>query len=55
MSLDYNDIKNAIINGKTSVGIELGSTRIKTVLISEDSTPVASGNYDWENSYINNR
>ena len=28
--------KQAIIEGKTSLGIEFGSTRIKTVLIGED-------------------
>ncbi|MDT8717145.1 FGGY-family carbohydrate kinase [Clostridium sp. 19966] len=49
-----NDIKNSIINGKTVLGIELGSTRIKAVLIDEDNTPIASGSHDWENSYINN-
>ena len=27
------DVKNAIINGKTVLGIEFGSTRIKAVLI----------------------
>lgn len=53
MSIELNDIKNAIINGQTAIGIELGSTRIKTVLIGEDNTPIASGNHDWENSYVN--
>ncbi len=48
------DIKNAIINGKTVIGIELGSTRIKTVLIGEDYAPIASGSHDWENSLVNN-
>lgn len=48
------DVKNAIINGKTVLGIELGSTRIKAVLIGEDNAPIASGSHDWENSYINN-
>nr|WP_315673276.1 FGGY-family carbohydrate kinase [Clostridium sp. 19966] len=54
MSIEMNDIKNSIINGKTVLGIELGSTRIKAVLIDEDNTPIASGSHDWENSYINN-
>ena len=49
-----NDIKNAIMNGKTVLGIELGSTRIKAVLIGEDNAPIASGSHDWENQYINN-
>ncbi|WP_407268261.1 xylulokinase [Radiobacillus sp. PE A8.2] len=47
-------VKNAIQNGKTVLGIELGSTRIKAVLIGEDHTPIASGSHDWENSYENN-
>ena len=34
---------------KTYLGIELGSTRIKAVLIGEDFAPVASGGHDWEN------
>lgn len=54
MNPETNNIKSAIINGKTTVGIELGSTRIKTVLIGEDNAPIASGSHDWENSYIDN-
>ncbi|MFC4323623.1 xylulokinase [Litchfieldia salsa] len=48
------DVKNSIQSGKTVLGIELGSTRIKAVLIGEDNTPIASGSHDWENSYVNN-
>ena len=33
----------------TSLGIELGSTRIKAVLIDENHIPVASGAHEWEN------
>lgn len=47
------DGKNAIINGKTAIGIELGSTRIKAVLAGEDGTPLASGSHRWENRYEN--
>jgi sugar (pentulose or hexulose) kinase len=54
MGLELNDARNAIISGQTVIGIELGSTRIKTVLIGTDSTLIASGNHDWENSYVNN-
>lgn len=35
--------------GKTHIGIEFGSTRIKAVLIGADFTPLASGVFDWEN------
>ncbi len=38
---------------KCFLGIELGSTRIKAVLISaEDYAPVASGSYTWKDSYV---
>ena len=43
---------NQIKNGRTSIGIEFGSTRIKAVLIGDDFTVAASGAYDWENSLI---
>ena len=54
MGFVASDIKNSIINGKTALGIEFGSTRIKAVLIGEDNSPIASGSHEWENSYINN-
>jgi sugar (pentulose or hexulose) kinase len=38
-----------IIQGRTALGIELGSTRVKAVLIDSSHAPVASGGYDWEN------
>jgi sugar (pentulose or hexulose) kinase len=41
--------KQAIRDGKTFLGIELGSTRIKAVLIDEGFTPVATGVCEWEN------
>lgn len=34
---------------KCTIGIELGSTRIKAVLIDENYLPIASGDYEWEN------
>ena len=46
-------IKQAIESGKTALGIEFGSTRIKAVLIDKNHEPLASGSYDWENSYDN--
>ncbi|WP_163580236.1 xylulokinase [Gracilibacillus saliphilus] len=49
-----NDVNNAIQNGKTILGIELGSTRIKAVLVGENNEVIASGSHDWENSYIDN-
>ena len=38
---------------KTALGIELGSTRIKAVLIDERHLPVASGDFEWENQLVN--
>ena len=38
---------------KTALGIELGSTRIKAVLIGENMKPIASGAHDWENRLEN--
>ena len=51
--MDRNDIQKAIESGKTALGVEFGSTRIKAVLIGEDHTPLASGSYEWENRYEN--
>jgi sugar (pentulose or hexulose) kinase len=51
--MDRNDTQKAIESGKTALGIELGSTRIKAVLIGEDYRPIASGSYEWENRYEN--
>ena len=48
-----NDTRTAIESGKTALGVEFGSTRIKAVLIGEDHLPIASGSYDWENRYEN--
>ena len=42
-------ISDAIRAGRTALGIELGSTRIKAVLIGPGHAPVASGSYTWEN------
>lgn len=49
--MDVNSIKNVIESGKTALGIEFGSTRIKAVLVGEDNTPIASGSHEWENTY----
>ncbi len=43
------EIKQAIREGRTALGIEFGSTRIKAVLVDESHQPVAMGNHDWEN------
>lgn len=48
------DSRDYIESGKAVMGIELGSTRIKAVLIGEDHKPLASGSYEWENQLVNN-
>ncbi len=45
------NIKDIITEGKTALGIEFGSTRVKAVLIDENAKPLASGSYDWENKF----
>lgn len=37
---------------KCALGIELGSTRIKAVLIDEAHLPVAQGSHEWENRLV---
>ena len=46
-------MKDIITSGKTALGIELGSTRVKAVLIDENCKPLASGAHDWENKLEN--
>jgi sugar (pentulose or hexulose) kinase len=47
------NIQEAIESGKTILGVEFGSTRIKAVLISEAHASIASSSHEWENSYEN--
>lgn len=46
--MNKTDMKN-----KTSLGIELGSTRIKAVAIDDSHTPVSSGDYTWASRFEN--
>lgn len=48
------EIAQGIVDGKTALGIEFGSTRIKAVLVGEQNEPIASGSYDWENQLVDN-
>ena len=52
MSAEKN--KQVIEEGRAVLGIELGSTRIKAVLVNEENQPIASGSHEWENQYVNN-
>ncbi|MCZ2803549.1 FGGY-family carbohydrate kinase [Modestobacter sp. VKM Ac-2983] len=46
------DAGTAITSGRTALGIEFGSTRIKAVLIGPDHAPLAVGSHDWENQLV---
>jgi len=48
------EIKEVIAQGNAVLGIEFGSTRIKSVLIGIQNEPIASGSHEWENSLIDN-
>ncbi|GAF39932.1 L-ribulokinase [Agrilactobacillus composti DSM 18527 = JCM 14202] len=45
------EISKAIQAGNVSLGIELGSTQIKSVLVTDDFSTIASGSYVWENKF----
>ncbi len=51
--MDKAFIANIIAEGKAILGMELGSTRIKAVLIGPDHAPIASGDHTWENQLEN--
>ena len=42
-----------IARGESFLGIELGSTRIKAILISPDHSLLAAGSFEWENKLKN--
>lgn len=45
----------AIGAGRTALGIELGSTRIKACLVGDDLEVLATGVHEWENRYVDGR
>lgn len=46
-------MKDKIILGNLSLGIEFGSTRIKAILIDDEQNLVESGSFQWENQLVN--
>lgn len=52
--MNNEEIKKALEEGKSALGIEFGSTRIKAVLVTNDNVPVAAGSHEWENRLENN-
>ncbi|WP_305783622.1 xylulokinase [Symbioplanes lichenis] len=49
---DTDALRTAIEQGRTALGIELGSTRIKAVLTGPDHAAIATGSHDWENQFV---
>ena len=47
------DAKNLIEEGKSYLGIEFGSTRIKGVVIDAEGNVLATGGHSWENRFDN--
>ncbi|WP_199423417.1 xylulokinase [Actinotalea solisilvae] len=46
------DLATVVAEGRTSLGIELGSTRIKACLVGPDGATLATGSHDWENQLV---
>lgn len=45
------DLIEQIKAGDTSLGLELGSTRIKAILVDVNTVPIAQGTWEWESKY----
>ncbi|MCD7806216.1 MAG: ATPase, partial [Lachnospiraceae bacterium] len=52
MKLTREEITKVIADGQAILGMELGSTRIKAVLIGPDHAPIAQGEHEWENQLM---
>ena len=48
--MNEEEIRASIEAGDTALGLELGSTNIKAVLVTKDFRTVASGSHGWENT-----
>lgn len=48
--MNHEETTKALKEGRTSLGIEFGSTRIKAILIDEAFQPIAQGAFEWESS-----
>jgi sugar (pentulose or hexulose) kinase len=46
------DTQQAIAVGRATLGIELGSTRLKAVLIGPNHQTLATGSHAWENQFV---
>lgn len=45
-------IRQQIVEGQLSLGIEFGSTTVKAVLTNPEFDVIATGDYKWENSFV---
>lgn len=45
-------LRDAVVAGRTTLGIELGSTNIKACLVGPDQTTLAVGSHTWENQFV---
>ncbi|MFC4616300.1 xylulokinase [Cellulomonas algicola] len=50
--VDPAQARDAISAGEATLGIELGSTRIKACLVAADGTVLATGSHAWENQFV---
>ncbi len=50
--MDQKRLIQEIQEGQTVLGIELGSTRIKAILINSENEVIAQGGHDWENTLL---
>ena len=46
------EIIKALADGDTALGLELGSTNIKAVLVDSEAKVIAEGSYGWENQLV---
>jgi len=49
------DHARLIADGRATLGIEFGSTRIKACLVDEHFETIASGSHEWENEFVDGR
>lgn len=52
MTQDDSAARKAISEGRTSLGVEFGSTNIKACLIGPDHQVLATGSHGWENQFV---
>ena len=45
-------LRDAVVAGRTTLGIELGSTNIKACLVGPDQATLAVGSHTWENQFV---